>query len=256
MQWYYADKRQQIGPLSEEQFQTLIADDTIKPKTLVWNPTLTDWQEYHTVAGPGTQVTVQGAGPGEPLKESICSECGRPFPQDEMIQYEDAWVCPDCKPIFVQKLREGVTLAGVTEYAGFWIRSLAKFIDGTIVWVISIAIYVPTAFLSAPPSNQSTASMVSFVIIQILVMVLQIAIGVAYTTWFLGKYGATLGKMACKLKVVTAGGNRVSYLRAFGRHFAEWLSGMIFLVGYIMAAFDREKRTLHDHICNTRVIKK
>jgi uncharacterized RDD family membrane protein YckC len=98
--------------------------------------------------------------------------------------------------------------------------------------------------------------MVSFVIIQFLVMGLQIAIGVAYTTWFLGRYGATLGKMACKLKVVTAEGDRVSYLRAFGRHFAEWLSGMILLVGYIMAAFDREKRALHDHICNTRVIRK
>jgi len=26
------------------------------------------------------------------------------------------------------------------------------------------------------------------------------------------------------------------------------------MIGYIMAAFDSEKRALHDHICDTRVI--
>jgi uncharacterized RDD family membrane protein YckC len=62
--------------------------------------------------------------------------------------------------------------------------------------------------------------------------------------------------MACKLKVVTSDGGRVSYLRALGRHFAELLSVLTLMVGYIMAAFDEQKRTLHDRICDTRVIKK
>jgi uncharacterized RDD family membrane protein YckC len=61
--------------------------------------------------------------------------------------------------------------------------------------------------------------------------------------------------MACKLKVVTADNDRVSYPRAFGRYFAEILSGLILLIGYIMAAFDDQKRTLHDRICDTRVIR-
>jgi uncharacterized RDD family membrane protein YckC len=30
---------------------------------------------------------------------------------------------------------------------------------------------------------------------------------------------------------------------------------MILYIGYIMAGFDDEKRTLHDRICDTRVIK-
>jgi uncharacterized RDD family membrane protein YckC len=84
---------------------------------------------------------------------------------------------------------------------------------------------------------------------------LQIAIAAAYTTWLLGRYGATLGKMACKIKVVTPDGGSVSYARALGRYFAEILSAMIFSIGYIMAAFDDQKRTLHDRICNTRVVK-
>jgi uncharacterized RDD family membrane protein YckC len=61
--------------------------------------------------------------------------------------------------------------------------------------------------------------------------------------------------MACRLKVVTPEGNPISYGRALGRALASILSGMICAIGYIMAAFDEEKRSLHDRICNTRVVK-
>jgi uncharacterized RDD family membrane protein YckC len=70
-----------------------------------------------------------------------------------------------------------------------------------------------------------------------------------------GKFAATPGKMACKLKVVLPEGDRVSYARAIGRHFAKYISGLILGIGYIMAGFDEQKRALHDRICDTRVIK-
>ena len=81
-------------------------------------------------------------------------------------------------------------------------------------------------------------------------------IAVGYETLMIGKYGATLGKMAAKVRVVTAEGGKVSYARALGRYFSKILSGMICAIGYIMAAFDEEKRALHDRICNTRVVLK
>jgi uncharacterized RDD family membrane protein YckC len=34
------------------------------------------------------------------------------------------------------------------------------------------------------------------------------------------------------------------------------LSGFTFYIGFIIAAFDPEKRALHDHICGTRVIRR
>jgi uncharacterized RDD family membrane protein YckC len=34
------------------------------------------------------------------------------------------------------------------------------------------------------------------------------------------------------------------------------VSGIILLIGYIMAGFDEEKRALHDRVCDTRVIYK
>lgn len=77
-----------------------------------------------------------------------------------------------------------------------------------------------------------------------------------YTIFFNGRYGATPGKMACKLRVVTADGQPIGYGRATGRFFAEILSGIICNIGYIIAAFDDQKRSLHDHICSTRVIRK
>jgi uncharacterized RDD family membrane protein YckC len=62
--------------------------------------------------------------------------------------------------------------------------------------------------------------------------------------------------MACNIKVVVEDGSRLTYMRAFGRHFAKWLSSMILAIGFIMAAFDDQRRTLHDRICETRVVRK
>ena len=91
---------------------------------------------------------------------------------------------------------------------------------------------------------------------QLVLFAINMTIGISYEVVLIGKYGATLGKMACKIKVVTADGGRVSYLRALGRYFAKMLSGFTCLIGFIIAAFDGQKRALHDHICNTRVVFK
>jgi uncharacterized RDD family membrane protein YckC len=83
---------------------------------------------------------------------------------------------------------------------------------------------------------------------------ISILIGLAYEVYFLTSKGATPGKMACGLKVVTAEGGPITTPRAVGRHFAQILSAIILFIGYIMAAFDEQKRALHDRICDTRVI--
>jgi uncharacterized RDD family membrane protein YckC len=174
---------------------------------------------------------------------------------DELIQIGDALVCGKCKPLFVQKLREGVTVAGEMVYAGFWIRVGAKFIDGIILWAVGFVVSLLGGLFfvgSPPPQGQFPTR---FLAGGILITVISSAIQLAYPIYFLGKYGATLGKMACGLKVVRPDGERISYARACGRVFAEFLSSMILCIGYIMVALDEEKRALHDRICDTRVIK-
>ena len=92
--------------------------------------------------------------------------------------------------------------------------------------------------------------------LRITLMIVQYIIQFGYEVFFIGKFGATPGKMALKIKVINADGSKVSYLKALGRLFAYFLSGIILGIGLIMAAFDDEKRALHDRICNTRVILK
>jgi uncharacterized RDD family membrane protein YckC len=64
---------------------------------------------------------------------------------------------------------------------------------------------------------------------------------------------ATVGKMALGLRVTDLEGRRISFARASGRHFAKYISGMIFLIGYIMAGFTERKQALHDMIAGTLV---
>lgn len=253
-EWYYADGGRQVGPMSEGDIESLAKARKITSKTLVWHSGMTDWQEYGKVKAPSVgapAVSPRMTGGTPIVGQSACSECGRAFPQEDMIRYGDAWVCALCKPIFFQKLKEGVSLSGAMEYGGFWIRFGAKFIDGMIITVAIMAIYAV-----AVPMMGSTRNPSSIIAIQGFLMLLQVFLPVAYATWFLGRYAATIGKMTCGLKVVTAEGGRVTYARALGRCLAEIVSQIILYIGYIMAASDDEKRTLHDRICNTRVVKK
>ena len=250
MNWYYADGKRKVGPISEEELKSLVKSKKINMETMVWRQGMKDWKELGKIAKQkksSTQQLQKTAGTGQ----AVCSECGRTFSEEEMISFENAKVCAGCKPVFIQKIKEGVSVAGIMEYAGFWIRFGAKFIDWVILGILGWIIFIPAGILI--PSTNDTSLVF---IIPVVMQLFNIVIAAAYTTWFLGKYGATLGKMACKLKVVQPDGSMLSYPRALGRHFAEWISGIILMIGYIMAAFDDEKRTLHDRICETRVIRK
>jgi uncharacterized RDD family membrane protein YckC len=66
-------------------------------------------------------------------------------------------------------------------------------------------------------------------------------------------YQATLGKMIFGMKVTDLSGNRISFGRATGRHFAKWLSGMILCIGFIMVGLTERKQGLHDMLAGTLV---
>ena len=189
---------------------------------------------------------------GEDRSSGSCAVCKGRFAQSQMVRFGDKLVCASCKPTYVQMLAMGMGSTGDLRYAGFWIRFGAKFIDGIILWVVNFATTMATTFLIASNNSPQMA-----IVAAIMNVCIQVGVGIAYNIYFLtGKHQATPGKMACGLKVVTADGDKISAGRAVGRYFAEMLSGMIMMIGYIMAAFDDEKRTLHDRICNTRVVFK
>src|SRR5262249_50638769 len=129
-------------------------------------------------------------------------------------------------------------------------------IDGIILAVVGWV--VQFAFLGAmlrPDRMMSPEAMGAAMGAIGLAFLINIAIGCTYEAFFLGRFGATPGKMALSIKVVRPNGAPISYARAAGRFFAKQLNIMTLWIGYIIAGFDSEKRGLHDMICDTRVIK-
>ncbi len=259
MNWYYVDAGQQAGPVDDAQLEELARSGKLQPDTLVWREGMDNWLPYSEAISPVPQSaassptpTQSSAAPGETTREAVCAECGKIFNMDDMIRHSGSYVCANCKPVFMQKLKEGAKLSGGgLNYAGFWTRFAAVFLDGLILFAVNFVIGL-LAGLSAGQAVGTEPT--GAIVLQLILVVVQLAIGVGYETIMIGKYGATLGKMACKISVVTADGGEVSYARAFGRYFAKLLSGLTCSIGYIIAAFDDQKRALHDHICNTRVV--
>ena len=269
MDWYYVEGGKQAGPVNDTEFEQLLATGRVQADTLVWHEGMANWLPYREV-NPGRAGTLTAEPPPPAIgslpaqttaptsgNEVVCVQCNRIFPREETIQYGAAYVCATCKPAFVQRLKEGAvtpTYLGAMDYAGFWIRFGAKIIDGlvmTVVLAIPIGFFVWASMKGAPAGRQAGATLK----FQLFVNAMYMCVVIGYTTLMHGKYGATVGKMACGLKVVQPDAAPISYGRAFGRAWAELLSGFICYIGYIIAGFDSEKRSLHDHIANTRVIR-
>lgn len=260
MPWYYAQNNQRFGPYTDQEFSNMVAQGSVAADTLVWRDGMQNWLPYAQVQpmaqpGPVMDSLAPNAGPmaGDPDKPMVvCSSCHRAFPEDEVIQYQGSYVCATCKPVFVQRLREGGTMVGEMNYAGFWIRFAAYFLDSILLAVFNGALGFVVGLSMAATGNNPDV----MVGLQVMLQIVGLIVGVSYFTFFNGRFGATPGKMACGLKIVTAEGQPISYLRAFARYWALLLSGLTLLIGFIIAAFDDEKRALHDHICSTRVIRK
>jgi uncharacterized RDD family membrane protein YckC len=142
-----------------------------------------------------------------------------------------------------------------TGYGGFWLRVVAYIIDA-ILLNIAFGILSLVLGITMIPANFATMNtedvMTSMGTLQLVSLVV---------TWLYfalmesSARGATVGKMAVGLKVVTEQGNRLSFLNATGRFFAKLVSAIILCIGFLMVAFTDRKRGLHDMIASTLVVK-
>lgn len=256
MAWYYVASNQRLGPVSEEEFGALVTNGTITPSTLVWREGMADWL-------PHAQAVGGAAAPADPDTE-VCAVSGKRYPKNQMLQYEGRWVAAEHRDVFFQRLREGINPAaadkmpGAYGYGGFWLRFLARFIDSLVVGVANMVIVMPLAFMfgfytasrgSQPPN---LPLMIGF---QVSSNLVSFGMAITYELWMIRKYDATLGKMALGLKLLRADGAKLSKGRIIGRYFACFVSAFTLMIGYMMAGWDDEKRSLHDRICDTRVIR-
>lgn len=76
-----------------------------------------------------------------------------------------------------------------------------------------------------------------------------------YQGFFVWYYGATLGRIFAKIRVIDYYHfGRVSLFTAFVRSFFRILSEMFFYIGFVFAFFNDSKQTLQDKLARTLVV--
>lgn len=131
------------------------------------------------------------------------------------------------------------TSAGV-EYAGFGKR----FGAGVIDWIILAVASGIVGFLAGGGSD-------------ILANFIGALIGwLYYVLMETSAHQGTVGKIVLKIKVTDMGGNKLTFGRATGRHFAKILSAIPLLIGFFMIGFTEKKQGLHDIIAKCLVVNK
>jgi uncharacterized RDD family membrane protein YckC len=191
----------------------------------------------------------------------FCSQCGTQNTTGAVFcQRCGAGLQPRTEPT-ASATPGAVYAAPAAGYGGFWIRFVAIVIDGII---ISIATFPVVAFLSmlgllhhptiihGSPDETDMAALIAF---SAGIRIIWAAVGWLYEALLTSStWQGTVGKKLLSLKVIDESGNRISFGRATGRHFAKYLSSFFF-IGFIMAAFTDRKRALHDIIAGTLVKK-
>jgi uncharacterized RDD family membrane protein YckC len=249
MPWHYAVGGQQKGPVTDDEFNQLVSSGTVRADTLVWKDGWPEWRAYGTVSVGGDSAA--------DADSAVCVVSGRRLPKSEMLEFEGRWVSAEHKDEFFQRLREGVSLSNDVVYATFGRRFLAKLIDGVILFAINMMIggVLGAVLLGSVTRSNPGAAAPVILLVQVLIQLVGITFSLGYAIFFIRKYDATPGKKALGLRLVRADGSKLSKGRIVGRYFAEWISSMILMIGYLMASFDKEQhRALHDRIVDTRVI--
>ena len=252
--WYYARGDQQVGPVEEDVFARLAGEGAFTPETLVWREGMTDWVRLDSLRDWGAAYVGTGGAMGHEGGVR-CVHCGQYVPADQTIAFEGQSICAACKPIYFQRLREGNALPGNLVYASILRRFGALVLDSLIFNALFLVLFLGLGFAGVAGSGGGEPSEAVAMLMGFTIILGGLGGFTFYMTWFVGRFGATPGKMALRIKIVRGDGARVTYARAFGRMLAHQLSGMILYLGFLVAFFDDERRALHDMICDTRVIE-
>ena len=134
------------------------------------------------------------------MEKRKCKNCGQEF--QEWVEF-----CSNCAE----------PMEGFSRPAGFWIRLGAYIIDGLI--------FIPIMILSVW-NIYSLKSMTVLVLISLP--------GLIYKPFMESFFGATLGKMSCKIKVIDDYGKKLSLFGAYVRYGPFLISVGINLVGQLI----------------------
>ncbi len=191
-----------------------------------------------------------------------CTACGFPLETFRTDPSQFKKVCTGCgavnEPAYAYCYRCGLPLpqqflpqaqVGGSP-AGFWIRLLAFLIDGVLLGISNVVI---TAFFAGFDPERTMSELYGESTGWAATLV-SLGVGIAYYTFPMGLWGRTLGKAILGLKVTRMDGSKLSYLRAFARYWAYYLSAIPLFLGFLSIALSAQKRGWHDFLCDTRVV--
>ena len=138
-------------------------------------------------------------------------------------------------------------------FAGFGVRLAAYLIDFIIAGIILLIIKLPFALIKMSVGDIFITNPVVYNF-SIYDIILYIALKMYFIlmTYFTG---STLGKKLFRIKVIASDARKLSlWTVIFRETIGRYLSKIIIYIGYIMMLPDKEKRTLCDHLSDTRVI--
>jgi uncharacterized RDD family membrane protein YckC len=232
--------------------ETLELSGAIEWTTPVWRQGMAGWKPFGEIFN----------------RPSVhCHECNRTVDKESAIHYRDLSICPRCKISFFQKVCEGLAREEAVRYCGFWIRFCAKTLDGLILMAVTLPLsvlnqviffrfYPVTGQGNRMASFEDTTNLDTFLAIQAAFVLVNLILSFAYEVYFVGRFGGTPGKLLLRIRIVRSDFSRLTYRRAAIRFFAKMLSDLTMYVGYLMVGFDPQRRALHDHIADTRVIER
>jgi len=137
--------------------------------------------------------------------------------------------------------RENITLAPFPK------RFLAYFIDEILVSLLFVMIYIGS--IEDSKNVEETINMINGLVIYIMIL------KVVYQTFFVWMYGATLGKIFMKIRVVSTNDlENPTVLYALNRAIVRIISESVFYIGFVWAFMSPKRETWHDKAGQTLVV--
>lgn len=146
-------------------------------------------------------------------------------------------------------------------YAGFWLRFVAYVIDEILIGIVAFLAILPfllmagVSLVSLDEYDPSPVAIFSLLGAYFAAVMTALIIKWLYYALMESNRGATLGKMALRLRVTDMSGGRISFGRATGRYFGKILSALPLSIGFMMAGWTQQKQALHDILAGTLVVR-
>jgi uncharacterized RDD family membrane protein YckC len=143
----------------------------------------------------------------------------------------------------------------VVKYASAGRRFAAHLIDA---FILNVLLIVPSlgAGLLAGVIAGFVGEERALLAVMIAGWAIGFAVPLAYVVFFwTKKNGATPGKMALGVRVVSLDGGPLTTKQSVVRCFGYIPSGVVLGLGYLSMLWDAEKRCWHDRMANTRVVR-